>query len=203
MLYNYPWANSHTQKMKMQVLKSVRDVAILSSSCNFNAASASADEGMMHCAPFYCCDFSLMLQKLVEQQQQRRVPNGSYRERGDTRRGRGRTEGPGRGNRGGRGGRGGPPMQYGPALDAATSNPTTAANRRSEDFGHNPVRPQRMINEDGPQGSGRGAPYGRGNARGGGSHRGRGGRTNNAQKAQAVKPFAEASKPGKLIAVNA
>ena len=92
-------------------------------------------------------------------------------------------------------------MQYGPALDAATSNPMTAAHRRSEDFGHNPARPQRMVTEDGPQGSGRGAPYGRGNARGGGSYRGRGGRTNHAQKAQAVKPPAEASKPGKLIAL--
>lgn len=92
-------------------------------------------------------------------------------------------------------------MQYGPALDAATSNPMAAVNRRSEDFGHNPARPQRMVNEDGPQGSGRGAPYGRGNARGGGSYRGRGGRTNNAQKAPAVKPPAEVSKPGKLVAL--
>lgn len=139
---------------------------------------------------------------MVEQQQQQRIPNGSYRGQGDIRRGKGRTEGPGRGNRGGRIGRGGPPMQYGPTLDAATSNTMATANRRSEDFGHNPAHPQRMINEDGPQGPGRGAPYGRGNARGGGSYRGRGGRTNNAQKAQAVKPSAEASKPGKLIAVS-
>lgn len=142
------------------------------------------------------------VQKLVDmQQQQQRIPNGSYRGRGDNRRGRGRSDGPSRGARGGRGGRGGPPMQYGPALDAASSMPMAAANRRSEEFSHNPARPQRMVNEDGPQGQGRGAPYGRGNSRGGGSYRGRGNRTSNSQKAPAVKPSAEASKPGKLIAL--
>ena len=140
-----------------------------------------------------------VVQKPVASQQQR-MPNGSYRGRGDTRRGRGRTEGPGRGYRGGRGSRGGPAMQYGPALDAVASNPMAAANHRSEDFGHNPARPQRMVNEDGPQGSGRGAPYGRSNPRGGSSYRGRGGRSTNAQKMQAVKPVAEAGKPGKSFA---
>ena len=93
-------------------------------------------------------------------------------------------------------------MQYGPALDAATSNSMAAANRRTENFGHNSARPQRMVNEDGSQGAGRAASHGRGNARGGGSYRGRGGRTNNAQKAQAVKPPAEISKPGKIIALS-
>lgn len=126
-------------------------------------------------------------------QHQQRVPNGSYRGRGDTRRGRGRNDGPGRGYRGGRGGREGPHMQYGPALDAVASNPMGPANRRSEDFSHNSARPQRMHSEDG-QGSGRGAPYGRGN-RGGSSFRGR---TNNSQKVQAVKPLPEASKPGRF-----
>lgn len=89
-------------------------------------------------------------------------------------------------------------MQYGPGLDAASSIPMAAANRRSEDFSHNPARPQRMVNEEGPQGRG---AYGRGGSRGGGSYRGRGNRTSNSQKAQAVKPSAEASKPGKLIAL--
>ena len=134
------------------------------------------------------------VQKPVDMQHQQRVPNGSYRGRGDTRRGRGRNDGPGRGYRGGRGGREGPHMQYGPALDGVVSNPMGAANRRGEDFSQNSARPQRMLSEDGPQGSGRGAPYGRGN-RGGGSFRGR---SNNGQKVQAVKPPAEASKPGKL-----
>lgn len=131
---------------------------------------------------------------MQQQQQQQRIPNGSYRGRGDTRRGRGRSEGPGRGYRGGRSGREGPPMHYGPALDAVGSNPM-AANRRSEDFNHNSGRPQRMLSEDGPPGSGRGAPYGRGHPRAGGSFRGR---ANNAQKVQAVKPLPEASKPGRF-----
>ena len=128
--------------------------------------------------------------------QQQRIPNGTYRGRGDPRRGRGRNDGPpGRGYRGGRVGRGPQGMQF--PLDAVPKNPMPAANPRSQDFNRDPARPQRMVNEGGPQGQGRGMPFGRGNTRGGGSYRGRGGRSNNAQKVQAVKPSGDDSKPGR------
>ena len=147
--------------------------------------------------------FSLAVQKPADnqqQQQQQRMPNGSYRGRGDPRRGRGRNDGPpGRGYRGGRGGQGPQGMQFNPPLDAAPNNPMAAGNPRSQDFNRDTARPQRMANEGGSQGQGRGMPFGRGNARGGGSYRGRGGRSNNAQKAQAVKPAGEDSKPGTAI----
>lgn len=139
------------------------------------------------------------MQKHVDsQQQQQRMPNGSYRGRGDPRRGRGRSDGlPGRGYRGGRGGRGPQGMQYGPQIDPVGNNAVTAISRRPEDFNRDPARPQRMVNDGAPQGQGRGTSFGRGNPRGGGSYRGRGGRTGNAQKVQPVKPTGDESKPGK------
>jgi len=141
----------------------------------------------------------LLLQKPFDNQQQR-MANGSYRGRGDPRRGRGRNDGPpGRSYRGGRGGRGPQGMPYGaPPMDAPSN--LMAANQRNNDFPRDAARPQRMATDGTAQGQGRGAPFGRGNARGGGAHRGRGGRTSStAQKVAAPKAGGEEASSGKLL----
>ena len=141
----------------------------------------------------------LLLQKPLDSQQQR-MANGSYRGRGDPRRGRGRNDGPpGRSYRGGRGGRGPQGMPYGtPPMDAPSN--LMAANQRNNDFPRDAARPQRMANDGTAQGQGRGAPFGRGHARGGGANRGRGGRTGNtAQKVTAPKAGGEEASSGKLL----
>ena len=141
----------------------------------------------------------LLLQKPLDNQQQRMV-NGSYRGRGDPRRGRGRNDGPpGRSYRGGRGGRGAQGMPYGaPPMDAPSN--LMAANQRNSDVPRDAARPQRMATDGTAQGQGRGAPFGRGSARGGGAHRGRGGRTGTtAQKVAAPTAGGEEASSGKLL----
>ncbi|KAL0023373.1 hypothetical protein WJX77_012324 [Trebouxia sp. C0004] len=135
-------------------------------------------------------------QKPLDNQQQR-MANGSYRGRGDPRRGRGRNDGPpGRSYRGSRSGRGPQGMPYGAPLMDAPSN-LMAANQRNNDFPRDAARPQRMATDGTAQGQGRGAPFGRGHARGGGAHRGRGGRTGStAQKVAAPKAGGEEASSG-------
>ena len=142
----------------------------------------------------------MLLQRPLDNQQQR-MANGSYRGRGDPRRGRGRNDGAtGRSYRGGRGGRGPQGMPYGaPPMDAPSNLIT--ANQRSNDFPRDAARPQRMATDGTAQGQGRGAPFGRGTARGGGAHRGRAGRTaSTAQKSAATgKAGGEEASSGKLL----
>lgn len=158
------------------------------------------------CLPHGHTLYLVQQKPLDNQQQQQRMPNGSYRGRGDPRRGRGRNDGPpGRAYRGGRGGRGSQGLQYGPPIDAPAGGHMAAANLRSGEFSRDAARPQRMANDGSTQGlnpgqgQGRTAPFGRGNTRGGGSHRGRGGRsTSSAQKMYVPKSGGEEASAGEL-----